>query len=195
MKVNYSQGKIYKITNDFNNEVYVGSTCDTLAKRFSGHKLSMINVRHENRPLYILMNEIGFERFRIELIELCPYEDKYQLRQREGHFIRELGTLNKSIAGRTKQEWTEEKKERIKMNVDKEARKLYNMKYNEEHKEQHSIKRKVYKEANKEKLRENKNKKLICICGCECNNSSLRKHEKTKKHIELIEAKNSQTTE
>ena len=31
------------------------------------------------------MNEIGFERFRIELIENYPSQDKYQLIQREGH--------------------------------------------------------------------------------------------------------------
>ena len=34
----YTKGKIYKITNDFNNDIYVGSTCDTLVKRFSNHK-------------------------------------------------------------------------------------------------------------------------------------------------------------
>ncbi len=38
MKVDYSQAKIYKITNDYNDDVYVGSTCDTLVKRFSYHK-------------------------------------------------------------------------------------------------------------------------------------------------------------
>ena len=38
MKVDYSNGKIYKITNDFNDDVYVVSTCDTLVKRFSHHK-------------------------------------------------------------------------------------------------------------------------------------------------------------
>jgi len=38
MKVDYSKGKIYKITNDFNNDIYVGSSCDTLIKRFSYHK-------------------------------------------------------------------------------------------------------------------------------------------------------------
>jgi len=31
----FSQGKIYKITNDYNDAIYVGSTCDTLVKRFS----------------------------------------------------------------------------------------------------------------------------------------------------------------
>ena len=34
----YSKGKIYKITNDLNDDVYIGSTCDTLSRRFSNHK-------------------------------------------------------------------------------------------------------------------------------------------------------------
>ena len=46
------------------------------------------------------MNEIGFERFRIQLIINYPCEDIYQLTQKEGEFIRLLGTLNKQIAGR-----------------------------------------------------------------------------------------------
>ncbi len=32
MKVDYSKGKIYKITNDYNDDVFVGFTCDTLIK-------------------------------------------------------------------------------------------------------------------------------------------------------------------
>ena len=61
----YSKGKIYKITNDYNDYVYIGSTCDTLSKNFSKHKTES---KSRNNPLYKLMNEIGFERFRIELI-------------------------------------------------------------------------------------------------------------------------------
>ena len=69
MKVDYSQAKIYKITNDFNDDIYVGSTCDTLVKRFSAHKADFKRECKSQKPLYKLMNEIGFERFRIELIE------------------------------------------------------------------------------------------------------------------------------
>ncbi len=97
MKVDYSLGKIYKITNDYNDDVYIGSTCDTLSKRFSGHKNMMTKIESKNRPLYKLMNEIGFNRFRIQLLEECPCEDVYELRQKEGSFIRLYGTLNKRV--------------------------------------------------------------------------------------------------
>ena len=52
MKVDYSQAKIYKITNDFNDDVYIGSTCDTLVKRFSHHKSSMNTERDKSRKIY-----------------------------------------------------------------------------------------------------------------------------------------------
>ncbi len=34
----YPNRKIYKITNDFSDHVYIGSTCQPLAKRFYEHK-------------------------------------------------------------------------------------------------------------------------------------------------------------
>ena len=74
----YTKAKIYKITNDYNDDVYVGSTCDTLIKRFSYHKKDSKKDKKKNSPLYKLMNEIGFERFRIQLLEDYHCEDKYQ---------------------------------------------------------------------------------------------------------------------
>ena len=38
MSQDLSKGNIYIITNDYNDDVYIGSTCDTLIKRFSAHK-------------------------------------------------------------------------------------------------------------------------------------------------------------
>ena len=49
------------------------------------------------------MHELGAEHVYIELIEYDSCNDVYELRAREGHFIRQLGTLNKQIAGITKQ--------------------------------------------------------------------------------------------
>ncbi len=40
------------------------------------------------------MREIGTDRFGIEWVEDCPCEDKYKLRQPEGYYIRQFGTLN-----------------------------------------------------------------------------------------------------
>ena len=56
------------------------------------------------RPQYLMyqhMHEMGEDNFYIELIDNYPCNDIYELRAREGHFIRQVGPLNKLIAGRT----------------------------------------------------------------------------------------------
>ncbi len=47
MTQHFNKGKICKITNDFNNDVYVGSTCDTLVKRFSMYLASGFSARRK----------------------------------------------------------------------------------------------------------------------------------------------------
>ena len=37
--VNYADGKIYKLVNNVDNKIYVGSTCNPLRLRKSGHKI------------------------------------------------------------------------------------------------------------------------------------------------------------
>lgn len=199
MSQEFSKGKIYKITNDYNDDIYVGSTCDTLVKRFSRHRKDCKKRNH--LPLYELIEKIGFERFRIELIENYPCEDKYQLRQKEGLWIRQLGTLNIKIEGRTRKEYNDEhkeqRKERYENNKDIILEKQ--KEYRGNNREVILEKQKEYRENedNKDKIKniqhkwylENKNsfsEKVKCECGCEVNRSSLLNHKKTKKHLDLI---------
>ncbi len=133
MKLDLTQAKIYKIFNDYNDDVYIGSTCNTLVRRYNQHRLFSTYEKYQNRPLYKLINEIGFDRFRIQLIGNYPCEDKYMLKQKEGEYIRELGTLNKNIAGRTNDE---SKKQYVINNPEKrkETQKQYRLKKKEEEK-------------------------------------------------------------
>ncbi len=59
-----------------------------LVKDFSKHKADMKQEKRKNYNIYKLMNEIGFERFRIQLMIDYPCEDIYQLTQKEGEYIR-----------------------------------------------------------------------------------------------------------
>ena len=178
MSQDFSKGKIYKITNDYNDDVYVGSTCDTLVKRFSYHKSDMNKSKYVKTPLYVLMNEIGNDRFRIELIEDYPCEDKYQLRQREGYYIRQKGTLNRKIECRTKKEYNIENADKIK-----KQKQEYNIENADEVKEY----KKEYYTKNVEWIKQQKGEKIICECGCEMNKSSLINHRKTQKHLNLLQ--------
>ena len=60
------------------------------------------------------MVELGVENFYIELVVECPVENAEQLRAIEGQYIREMGTLNIRIEGRTKQRYREDNKEKKK---------------------------------------------------------------------------------
>ncbi len=187
----YQKAKIYKITNDYNDDVYIGHTCDTLIKRFSYHKTHSKQERYMKRPLYKLINNIGFERFRIELICNYPCEDKYMLTQKEGEYIRMLGTLNKDVAGRTRQEYVNDNKDKIKAK---------RTEYYDNNRNEIIEKAKEYQKHNKERKQElhkiryiNKiGVKCICDCGCSITLGCKKRHEKTKKHLDLMDAKNSQ---
>ena len=104
----YTDGRIYKILNYNDDACYVGSTCLSLSKRMGKHREDANNPKKQHWLLYIKMKEYGIENFYIELIEAYPCKNSEELRKREGHFIREFGTLNKNIAGRTPQEYGRE---------------------------------------------------------------------------------------
>ena len=167
----YSKGKIYKILNNIDDEIYIGSTIKTLSQRMACHRGHVKSRQH--LPLYKSMVELGVEHFYIELIENCPCNDVYELRAREGHFIREIGTLNKLIAGRTQKQYKEDNYDKIKQYMEdnkehrnelskkhyetnKEKYHQWYLKYYEEHKEQYKEYDKQYRENNKEHIKENK---------------------------------------
>lgn len=66
--------KIYKITNDINNKVYIGKTECSLEKRFAEHCKDSQKREEEKRPLYAAMRKYGINHFSIELIEECDIE-------------------------------------------------------------------------------------------------------------------------
>ena len=168
MSQDFKNGKIYKITNNINSEVYVGSTCDILRKRFNTHKKDRNKECKKNQLLYKLMNELGHDVFRIDLIEEYPCDDKQALRQREGYWIRQIGTLNMIVAGRTVHEYEES-----------EQRKELNKKWKNENKEK-------IKEI-KKTFRKNHSEIISCSCGSNIHQYKLTCHEKSKKHIDFLE--------
>ena len=92
----YKRAKIYKITNDIDNDFYVGSTCEpTLAKR-------MANIRNDSKkqekttPLLIKMRELGVEHFKIVLLELFPCTSMDELRARE-HYWKSVSTQEPAL--------------------------------------------------------------------------------------------------
>ena len=153
MSDKYKNGKIYTIRckND-DTLLYVGSTVQPLFKRWHQHKKNSINEKSikYNYPLYKKIRETNIEDWYIELYEEFSCENKEQLNKREGQIIREIGTLNKRIEGRTPKEYRDSNKELIS-----EKKKIYN----KNNKEIISEKKKEYREKNKDKMKEQRKKK------------------------------------
>lgn len=160
MSINrYAQGKIYKLVNDMDDEIYVGSTCLPLHKRLYDHKKAAKHKPHIN--VYQHLNSVGFEVVSIVLIESFSCNSKDELLKRERHWIDELKpSLNKVLPYRTKAEYRQVNSEKIKQ-ANKEYREKnrdklidYLRKYNEANRETSKEKSRQYREANREAIRE-----------------------------------------
>jgi len=128
----YQKGKIYKLySNESPDEIYIGSTTQSLCRRKQGHK------DKKNCNSKILFEK--YEQVIIELIEYFPCNTREELNKKEGEYIRMTDCINKEIAGRTKKEWREEN-----LDIIKEKNKVYR----EQNKDKIKEKNKKYRENN-----------------------------------------------
>ena len=81
----YSNGKIYKLVNNVDDQIYVGSTCLPFAKRFYWQKARA--KRNLERNVYKHFNAIGWENVKIILIETYPCNSKAELEKRERYWF------------------------------------------------------------------------------------------------------------
>eukprot|EP00971_Amphidinium_carterae_P097069 1921200-Amphidinium_carterae.1 len=144
----YSKGKVYKILNNIDDEVYVGSTIESLSARMAKHRAST----NKDYKLYQHMLNLGSDNFYIELIEDYPCDNVYQLRAKEGEWIRNIGTLNKVISGRNSQQWYSDNKETVLSKCKA---------YREEHKDEIKIQKQKYRQDNLEQIRAKDRQKYI----------------------------------
>lgn len=206
--MNYDDGKIYKIWNEENDLLYIGSTARPLHKRMYDHRINA--KKGSNYRLHQAMRELGCECFHIELIKEYPCENRQQLRRKEGHYIRKYEThkngYNKCVAGRTPQETDHAKYEKncekvkartkVFYEAHKDERKAYNVAYREANKEKLREYQKAYREAHNdtqkeymkayyeahkdEKKQKIKEKGICSVCDQEMRKDSIPRHMKAK---------------
>ena len=99
------------------------------------------------------------------MIEDCPCETLEQLRKREGHYIRKMGTLNHKIAGRTGKEWEQDNKDKRKeyFEINKDKIQIYQKEYKKEYAEQNKEKYKYIEKNIKKKTKRRYNKRTMNI--------------------------------
>ncbi len=146
----YQKSKIYKLYSPSKNLVYYGSTVQSISQRLAQHKNGNKIYNNDNTKKYCSSYlVVECEDYKIELLEEYPCNNKQQLCKKEGEYIKANECVNIEIAGRTKQEWSEDNPE-----VNKRATK----KYCEEHKEQINERRREYCKNNIDKVKESKKK-------------------------------------
>ncbi len=164
----YQRGQIYTIRNITDDTlIYVGSTISPLPKRFHKHKKDCEYDRIISLYNYIENNDWG--NWYIELYENFPCNSKKELERREGQVIREIGTINKCIAGRTRKEHYED---------NKDVRLEY---------------QKIYRENNADKIKEKAKEyqklyliKGCCdICGAVLIKNNLKRHQQSQKCLQV----------
>ena len=115
----YNNGKIYKIIDNTNDNIYIGSTCEKLIRRLQKHKYSYKCYFNPNvkqgymRSFDIIKNG----DFKIVLIEEYPCENKEKLLSREQYWIDYLNCINHNNPIHNKKEYfkkySEENRDRL----------------------------------------------------------------------------------
>ena len=177
---NYTNGKIYTIRFHNSNEIYIGSTTQSLAVRFGGHKRDISVVYRLIQYKY----NGNWKECYYELYENYSCNNREELYKKEGEVIRKFkddenyDCINCLIAGRTQKEYRHEN-----LNIIKEKKQQYykenintlkekNKTYYEKNAEKIKEKTKQYQENNTNKIKEKKQQyykeninKITCECG------------------------------
>ena len=138
----YSKGKIYKIIDNTNGNIYIGSTTQPLSKRLTDHKADL-KKKYCCSSFEIIKND----NYSIILIEEVNCENKEQLLRAERYHIENNDCINKNIPFRKNKEYYEKNKEQL---LEK------NKEYYEKNKEQLLEKAKEFYQKNKEQILEYK---------------------------------------
>jgi len=127
----YSQSKIYKIVSPSKNITYYGSTTYDLQKRLINH-IRKYKYYKDGKTNYVSVNDVlECDDAVIELVENFSCNNRKELTDREGYYIKNNECINKNIPGRTYKEWKLE-------NIDnyKEYQKEYQKEYRKQKKEE-----------------------------------------------------------
>ena len=175
----YNKGKIYKIINDLTDDVYVGSTINTLSKRMASHRSD--SKRTQFIFYEFVASQGGWDNFHIILVEDFSCERKEQLCQREQYYIDLLcPTLNSHNAhGLNLEKKKENNTKYCQKNIEKI--KKYCANYRQVNIEALKERKIIYCQENKEAIKENRVKYNL-------ENIELIKENRAKYYLENVEA-------
>ena len=122
----YKNAKIYKVVNDIDDKICIGSTCQELSKRMGVHRCPSTT-----STLAKHMLAIGVENFHIVLIESYPCDSKPELYKRQRYWMEQIKCeLNTNAPSRTGDGYIK-KMDKIKQR--EERRKEFEQRIKEKH--------------------------------------------------------------
>ena len=130
-------GKIYKIVDNTNGNVYIGSTCQTLKNRLSHHKS---NYKAYLKGLYSNITSFDIiknDNYKIELLENCNTKTKQELFEREKYYIQNNSCVNKIIPSGTQKKTQKEYRDANKDKLNEKNICICGGKYTHKHKTTH----------------------------------------------------------
>jgi hypothetical protein len=149
---NYQRTKIYYIL--VGDEKYYGHTQrQYLSQRTAGHR--DLYRKGNQKKVYVAARALGMtdKDLICVLVENYPCANVDEARARERYYIEREGTLNMSIPGRTKKEWDEANKDKVK-----EYYKQYYKQYQRTRREAVNAKYRAYALKNPEVVKESQRK-------------------------------------
>ena len=167
----YQKGKIYRIWDNGYNKCYIGSTCEELNRRMTGHRKNYKIHKRDGKGFTtadMMFDEYGIENCKIELMENFPCNTKAELHAGEGKHQRENDCINKNIAGRSMKQYCQDKKEHL----------------GEYNKQRYQRKR--------DTILERQRQLWTCECGSTVTVGNKTHHKQTSKHQNYINQMNQQ---
>ena len=164
--IDYSKTSIYKIQHEDNEELlYVGHTTD-FTKRKCAHKQGSTNPndkKHNYKVYKMIRDNGGWDCFRMIEIKKFPCNDANEATAEEDIIMQEMkSTMNDRRSSRSKEQYLLDNRDNKK-------------KYDEQ-----------YRIDNADKIRERKREKYTCDCGVILCKDSLKRHTRTKTHLNLM---------
>jgi hypothetical protein len=184
-------------------EIYIGSTKQPLYKRFYEHKKHCNNENYKEYLEYkyqFIRDNGGIANWQIVEIDRYDIDDNQMKLKKEREYVDllkpelncckpylskdEKVEYHKEYYKNNKNEILDKRKEYYKNNKNEILE--YNKEYNKINKNKISNQKKEYRKINKDKILEYNKKKVTCECGCIINKQSLLRHQRSKKHINLL---------
>ena len=145
-------GRIYKITSNETDYIYIGSTTQQLNVRFVGHKTKYKTYTKNNHEYITSFELCKYVDAKIELIHEGLFSDRKDMEKYEGDTIRTTpNAINKIVPGTTKQESAKKYYEQNKEAISERRKQYY-----EKNKEQSKQYTNQYIEQHREKINEQK---------------------------------------